>query len=86
MPVHRKIHAQCRKEGGGNILTGPIAIKDAEPGDMLDVFIVDIELNFNWGFNRIRPLSGTLPEDFPNYNMTIIPKKFSENRSNAIEY
>ena len=73
LPVHHDIHAKCQRDGGGHILTGPISIKNAKPGDMLEVKIKDIELNFNWGFNRIRPLSGTLPEDFPCYQLTTIP-------------
>ena len=48
----------------GHILTGPIAIEGAEPGDMLEVRIERIEPGADWGYNFIRPLSGTLPEDF----------------------
>ncbi|HAA93023.1 MAG: amidase [Rhodospirillaceae bacterium] len=73
LPALRDIHEQCKKGAGGHILTGPVAIKDAKPGDMLEVQIADIELHYNWGFNRMRPLSGTLPEDFPDYHMTMIP-------------
>lgn len=72
-PVHHDIHSKCQRDGGGHILTGPISIKNAKPSDVLEVKIKDIELNFNWGYNRIRPLSGTLPEDFPHYQLTTIP-------------
>jgi acetamidase/formamidase len=48
----------------GHILTGPIAIEGAEPGDMLEVRIERIEPGADWGYNMIRPLAGTLPEDF----------------------
>ena len=73
MPEHHAILASCTKGVGGHILTGPIAIQDAKPGDMLEVHIKDIRLHYNWGYNRMRPLSGTIPEDFPNYHMTMIP-------------
>jgi acetamidase/formamidase len=49
---------------GPHILTGPIAVRGAEPGDMLEIRIDAIELGADWGFNLVRPLAGTLPEDF----------------------
>jgi acetamidase/formamidase len=48
----------------GHLLTGPIAIAGAEPGDTLEVRIDRIEPGADWGYNFIRPLAGTLPEDF----------------------
>ena len=48
----------------GHILTGPIAVAGAEPGDTLEVRIERIEPGADWGYNFIRPLAGTLPEDF----------------------
>ena len=53
----------------GHLVTGPIHVKGAMPGDVLEVKILDIRLRQNWGYNRIRPLGGTLPEDFPTYSM-----------------
>ena len=50
---------------GAHILTGPIAVEGAEPGDVLQIDILSIEPRQNWGYTRIRPLVGTLPEDFP---------------------
>ncbi len=47
------------------MLTGPVAIAGAEPGDTLEVRIDAIELGADWGFCGFRPLAGTLPEDFP---------------------
>ena len=49
----------------GHMLTGPVAVRGAEPGDMLEVRIDAIELGADWGFCGHRPLAGTLPEDFP---------------------
>jgi acetamidase/formamidase len=46
-------------------MTGPVAVRGAKPGDVLEVRIKDVELRQNWGWNRIRPLGGGLPEDFP---------------------
>ncbi|GAC1478133.1 MAG: hypothetical protein NVS2B11_01460 [Acetobacteraceae bacterium] len=44
----------------GHILTGPVAVRGAEPGDMLEVRIDAIELGADWGFCGHRPLAGTL--------------------------
>ena len=63
-PAMRAIHAGLPR-GPGHILTGPVAVAGAEPGDMLEVRIDRIELGNDWGFCGFRPLGGTLPEDFP---------------------
>jgi len=62
---HLAIHAGLDKGTGAHILTGPIAIAGAEPGDVLQVDILSISPRQNWGYTRIRPHAGTLPEDFP---------------------
>ncbi len=56
---------------GGHILNGPIGIRGALAGDVLEVKMLEIFPRYNWGFNRFRPLSGGLPEDFP-YERRII--------------
>ena len=65
LPEHTAIHAAIEPRLGAHILTGPIAIDGAEPGDALAIEIMSIDCRQNWGYTRIRPLSGTLPEDFP---------------------
>ena len=62
---HRAIHGALTPRLGAHILTGPVAVEGAEPGDILQVDILQIEPRQNWGYTRIRPLAGTLPEDFP---------------------
>ncbi|MGH7098968.1 MAG: acetamidase/formamidase family protein, partial [Stellaceae bacterium] len=62
---HRAIHDALEPKLGAHILTGPIAVAGAEPGDVLQIDILAIEPRQNWGYTRVRPLSGTLPEDFP---------------------
>ena len=64
-PALAAIHAADPPRMGPHILTGPVAIRGAEPGDMLEVRIDAIELGADWGFCGHRPLFGTLPEDFP---------------------
>lgn len=65
LPEHREVLSHAVRGGGAHLLTGPIWIEDAEPGDVLEVRIVDVQLRQDWGWNLIEPLLGTLPEDFP---------------------
>jgi len=72
-PDHRLIVDNVPQIMGPHILTGPIRVKGAEPGDTLEIKILDIELTTDWGWNIIRPLKGALPEDFPNLSRRVIP-------------
>jgi acetamidase/formamidase len=49
---------------GPHILTGPIAVSGAMPGDALRVEILDVQLADDWGYMLFRPGMGTLPADF----------------------
>ncbi|MGI4798599.1 MAG: acetamidase/formamidase family protein [Janthinobacterium lividum] len=71
-PALSAIHAGVPQRGP-HILTGPIAVAGAEPGDTLEVRIDAIEFGADWGFCGHRPLFGTLPEDFPNRFLSHIP-------------
>jgi acetamidase/formamidase len=57
----------------GHIVTGPIAIAGAMPGDTLEIRIEKIVPGADWGYNLIRPLAGTLPEDFHETTLMHIP-------------
>ena len=71
--VHHEIVTKLKPELGPHILTGPVAVRGAMPGDTLEVKIKAIELTADWGWNIIRPLRGTLPEDFPEFQARVIP-------------
>ena len=61
----RAIHASVpQKLNGPHILTGPVAVRGAKAGQVLEVRIKAIELFYDWGYNAIRPLAGALPDDF----------------------
>ena len=47
-----------RRGPGGHILTGPVYVEDAEPGDVLEVNILSIELSIDYGYNGC---SGFIP-------------------------
>lgn len=72
-PELGQIHARSERMLPGHILTGPVAIEGAEPGDMLEVRILDVWLRQDWGYNFIRPLAGTLVDDFHARYDTNIP-------------
>jgi acetamidase/formamidase len=70
----RDIYAQVTKKGpGGHILTGPIFVEGAEPGDVLEVRIQSIKLAIPYAYNAFGPGRGFLPEDFPYPRMKIVP-------------
>jgi acetamidase/formamidase len=58
---------------GGHILTGPIAIQGAEPGDTLEVRIRKIDLAIPYAYNAFRYGAGFLTDDFPYARMKIVP-------------
>lgn len=66
-------HASKPPRLGPHMLTGPVAVKGAMPGDTLRVDIEKIDLGAEWGYCGFRPLFGTLPEDFPYRKMLHIP-------------
>jgi acetamidase/formamidase len=72
-PELPEIHARNERLLPGHILTGPIAVEGAAPGDMLEVRIEDVKLRTDWGYNFTTPISGTLPEDFPEPRHVTIP-------------
>jgi acetamidase/formamidase len=61
----RDIYGEVKDRGPGpHILTGPIEIRGAEPGDVLEVRILEINLAVDYGYNRQRSYTGALPEEF----------------------
>ena len=73
-PALREIVKTVTDKGpGGHILTGPIFVEGAEPGDTLEVHIDKIELAISYAYNAFGPMRGFLPEDFPYPKIRIIP-------------
>lgn len=58
LPESRKIST------GPHLLTGPIYIRDAKPGDVLEIYLQEITPRLPLGFNLIRSDWGVLPEKF----------------------
>ena len=73
-PALKAVYAQVKDRGpGGHILTGPIYVDGAEPGDTLAVHILKIAPRIDYAYNAFGPHSGFLPQDFPYRRMRIIP-------------
>ncbi|MGB3508499.1 MAG: acetamidase/formamidase family protein [Microcoleaceae cyanobacterium] len=77
-----------RKVGPGpHLLTGPIYINDAKPGDVLEIILENIYPSLSMGFNAIRPGWGALPEKFTEPRLKFIPldleKKIAEFPANS---
>ena len=73
VPGHTEVLESTFRGPGPHLLTGPIHIEGAEPGDVLEVRILDIQLRADWGWNLQAPMLGTLPEDFPEFRRIHIP-------------
>ena len=70
----RDIHDQVKDKGpGGHILTGPVAIEEAEPGDVLEIQIQKIDIDVPFACNSFGPGRGFLPNDFPYARTKVIP-------------
>ena len=70
----RDIYAKVTDKGpGGHILTGPVAIEEAEPGDVLEVQILKVDVDAPFACNVFGAGRGFLPDDFPYGKLKIIP-------------
>ena len=67
LPIERQVSS------GPHLLTGPIYVRDAEPGDVLEVKLEAIYPRLPVGFNAIRPGSGALPKQFSEPRLRFIP-------------
>jgi acetamidase/formamidase len=69
-PIYKEV---TDKGPGGHILTGPVAIAEAEPGDVLEVQILKVDLDADFACNSFGLNHGFLPMEYP-YNRTkIVP-------------
>ncbi len=75
-PALRAVYAgvpQAERGPGGHVLTGPIAVDGAEPGDTLEVQILKVELAIPYAYNAFRYGVGFLTDDFAYPRVKIVP-------------
>lgn len=58
---------KTNKGAGPHMVTGPIYVEGAMPGDVLQVDILEAKPAQDWGFTAILPLLGALPDEFTDY-------------------
>ncbi len=68
----REIVEKLSRGQGAHIMTGPVAVEGAVPGDVLEVRIKEIRPRNDWGYTAFRPMGGGLPEDFPYPRIVIV--------------
>ena len=54
-----------REGRSGHVITGPIHVEGAEPGDVLEVEILSIETRVSWGINNTSARGGVFSMDYP---------------------
>ena len=72
----RTIYREFKDRGpgpGGHVLTGPISVRGAAPGDVLEIRILEVDLAVAYGYNLQRPNEGVLPDEFNTARQRIIP-------------
>ena len=69
----RDIFENAERGTGPHMLTGPIAVKGAKAGDVLQVDIIEIRLTQPYGYNMVSPMKGMFPGEEPRLETTIIP-------------
>jgi acetamidase/formamidase len=77
--VKEIIDIVTKLEEMGHILTGPIYIEDAEPGDMLEIRVLDLKTRDTYAVNRARPGAGALPDITEKTYTKVIPYDMEKN-------
>ena len=56
-----------REGRSGHVITGPIHVEGAEPGDVLEIEILSIETRVPWGVNSTSARGGVFSTSYPGY-------------------
>jgi acetamidase/formamidase len=73
-PELREVFSKVKDRGPGpHPLTGPVAIEGAEPGDVLEVRILDVRMDVPYSWNTFFPGGGFLSENFSETHAKIVP-------------
>lgn len=70
------------RKWSGHVLTGPLYVEDAEPGDMLEVRVLQIDIRVPYGVNNTGATNGVVPGLLSEPSSTII--KFDMDRKVAL--
>ena len=70
--------------GGGHVLTGPIYVEGAEPGDTLEVQILSLRTRVPYGMNSTGPTGGVFRESYPGFKEGDAPLEIPEGTRHLI--
>jgi acetamidase/formamidase len=76
------IETQVTDRLGAHIMTGPIAVEGAEPGDVVEIRFLDIGFIHPYGITYFTPGAGTLPDDYPYFRIKLV--RFDAAQKNAL--
>jgi acetamidase/formamidase len=64
LPEATTLYAQLKRPKGAavHLLTGPVYVEGAEPGDALEVRVLDVQFRVGYGVNNTGPGKGVLPD------------------------
>ncbi len=75
LPDQLTVRAEVTKSGPGpHVITGPIFVEDAEPGDVLEIKTIDIDYRVPYGVISNRHGRGSLPGEYPDDGSPIYTK------------
>ncbi len=80
-PYTDSIYKEMPKDvgAGGHILTGPVAIAEAEPGDVLEVQILKVDIDVDFACKRFFSRIWVLADGIPLYPQQDHPARSQEN-------
>ncbi|TCO78335.1 acetamidase/formamidase [Chromatocurvus halotolerans] len=58
---------RLREGASGHVITGPLYIEGASPGDMLEIEILDVTTRVPWGINNTSPRGGVFSAAYPGF-------------------
>ncbi|MEO0624608.1 MAG: acetamidase/formamidase family protein [Pseudomonadota bacterium] len=75
LPAHLAAldYHEPRAGATSHMISGPVFVEGAAPGDVLQVDILEAVPAQDWGYAAIVPLLGALPDDFPEAELMHIP-------------
>lgn len=81
LPAHLAAldYHEPRQGATSHMVSGPVFVEGAAPGDVLQVDILEAVPAQDWGYAAILPLLGALPDDFPEAELIHIPIDLERN-------
>lgn len=69
-----------REGRSGHVITGPVYVEGAEPGDALVIEILEVTPRVSWGANNTSPRGGVFSPSYPGYDESDPPPQMEPER------